>query len=143
MNMDWSLCEALATTNVGDIKHVLHIYDINCQYCVHLGERISRSELMNIPDNVVIAHAIGLFHIHGHKDECLYRYATSYVPGAGVVDGEILEALWSVLNSVSAATRTASLAHRTETLDDHMNDSNWKKMLHIGRDFPTHRQSIF
>ena len=57
--MDWSLCEALGTTNVGDIKHVLHIYDINCQYCVHLGERISRSELMNIPDNVVIAHAIG------------------------------------------------------------------------------------
>ena len=131
--MDWSLCEALATTNVGDIKNVLHMYDINCQYCVHLGERISRSELMNIPDNVVIVHVIGLFHIHGHKDECLHRYATSYIPGVGVVDGEILEALWSVLNSVSAATRTASLTHQTEILDDHMNDSNWKKMLYIGR----------
>ena len=138
MNMDWSFCEALATTNVGIIKLFLHIYDINCQYCIHFLERIAQSELMNIPDDIKIAHAIGLFHIHGHKDECLYRYATSYVPGAGIVDGEILEALWSVLNTVSASTRTASLAHRTEVLDDHMNDSNWKKMLNIGNHLTIH-----
>ena len=55
------------------------------------------------------------------------------MPGAGVVDGEVLETLWSVLNTVSSATRTASLAHRTEILDDHMSDSNWKKMQHIGK----------
>jgi len=79
-----------------------------------------------------LIHAIGLFHVHGHKDECLYRFATSYVPGAGVVDGEVLETLWAVLNSVSATTRTASIAHRTELLDDHMGDSNFKKMVNIG-----------
>lgn len=135
MNMDWSLCEALANTNIGDIKEVLHIYDINCQYQIHLKDRIDRSELMQIPDHISITHAIGLFHIHGHKDDCLYRFATSYVPGAGIVDGEILETLWSVLNNVSAGTRTASLAHRSEILDDHMNDNNWKKMVHIGEYF--------
>jgi hypothetical protein len=43
-----------------------------------------------------------------------------------------METLWAVLNSVSASTRTASLAHRTEILDDHMNDSNFKKLCHIG-----------
>ena len=132
MNMDWSLCETLAATNIGNIKEILHIYDINCQYPIHLRERIERSQLMQIPDHVALSHAIGLFHVHGHKDKCLYRYATNYVPGAGVVDGEILETLWAVLNSVSRATRTATLAHRTEILDDHMNDNNWKKMLHIG-----------
>jgi len=132
MNIDWSLCEAIATTNIGDIKEVLHIYDINCQYHVRLNDRIQRTDLLHIPEHIRLLHAIGLFHVHGHKDECLYRYATSYVPGAGIVDGEILETLWSVLNSVTAATRTASLAHRSEILDDHMNDNNWKKMLHIG-----------
>jgi hypothetical protein len=132
MNMDWSLCEALATTNIGSIRHVLHIYDINCEYCKKLGERIESNEMLSIDDHIILVHAIGLFHIHGHKNDCLYRWATNYVPGAGVVDGEVLETLWSVLNTVSAATRTASLAHRTEILDDHMNDSNWKKMLHIG-----------
>ena len=131
--MDWSLCEALATTNIGRIKLLLHIYDINCQYCLHLLERISRNRMLSIPDHIQLIHAIGLFHVHGHKDECLYRWATNYVPGAGVIDGEVLETLWSVLNTVSAATRTASLAHRSEILDDHMNDSNWKKMQHIGR----------
>jgi hypothetical protein len=135
MNMDWSLCEALATTNIGRLVLVLHIYDITCQYCIHLLERIRQSEHLNIPDHVQLLHAIGLFHVHGHKDECLYRWATNYVPGAGVVDGEVLETLWSVLNTVSSATRTASLAHRTEILDDHMNDSNWKKMQHIGKDY--------
>ena len=132
MNMDWSLCEALATTNIGRLQLVLHIYDINCQYCIHLLEQIRQSDHLNVPDHVELLHAIGLFQVHGHKDECLYRWATNYVPGAGVVDGEVLETLWSVLNTVSSATRTASLAHRTEILDDHMSDSNWKKMQHIG-----------
>ena len=48
---------------------------------------------------------------------------------------KILETLWSVLNNVSAGTRTASLAHRSETLDDHTNDNNWKKSVHIGEYF--------
>ena len=135
MNMDWSLCEAIATTNVGDIRDILHIYDINCQYCLHLLKRLQNSDQLYIPDHIQLIHAIGLFHVHGHKDKCLYRYATNYVPGAGIVDGEILETLWSVLNSVSASTRTASFAHRSEVLDDHMNDNNWKKMLHIGNYF--------
>jgi len=111
MNMDWSLCKALATTNIRLLKLILHIYDINCQYYIHLWERIESNDLLNIPDHIEILHAIRLFHVHEHKDECLYRWATNYVPGAGVVDGEVLETLWSVLNSVSSATRTASLAH--------------------------------
>jgi hypothetical protein len=132
MNMDWSLCEALATTHIGENQHVLHVYDVQCQYCKYLEERILRNDMLRLPDNIHLLHAIGQFHVHGHKDECLYRWATNYVPGAGVIDGEVMETLWSVLNTVSAATRTASLAHRTEVLDDHMNDSNWKKMLDIG-----------
>jgi hypothetical protein len=132
MNMDWSLCEALATTNLGLIKYVLHIYDINCEYWKHLEERVDRNNMLTLPEGLQMLHGIGLFHVHGHKDECLYRWATNYIPGAGVIDGEVLETLWSVLNKVSPATRTASLAHRTEILDDHMNDNNWKKMLHIG-----------
>lgn len=136
MNMDWSFCEALSTTNIGELLRILHIYDITCQYCVHLKERIERNPHLSIPDQLQLLHAIGLFHVHGHKDECLYRWATSYVPGAGCIDGEVLETLWAVLNTVSASTRTASLAHRTEILDDHMGDSNFKKMINIGEQQP-------
>jgi len=131
MNLDWSLCEALKNTNVSGIDNVLHIYDVNCQYYVHLKERIEKNEHLKIDERIQLHHAIGLFHVHGHQDECLYRFATTYVPGAGVVDGEILETLWAVLNTVSTSTRTASLASRTELLDDQMGDSNFKKMLNI------------
>jgi hypothetical protein len=48
------------------------------------------------------------------------------------VDGEVLETLWSVLNTVSKETHTASLAHQMEILDDHMSDNNWK-ILNIGQ----------
>lgn len=49
-----------------------------------------------------------------------------------MIDGEILETLWSVLNDISRSTRTATLAHRMEVLDDHMGDSNWKKIIGTG-----------
>jgi hypothetical protein len=48
------------------------------------------------------------------------------------VNGEVLETLWSVLNKISASMRTASLAHRTEILDDHLADNNFKKITNIG-----------
>ena len=48
-----------------------------------------------------------------------------------MVDGEILESLWAQLNDISQSTHTATLTHRAEVLDDHMNDSNWNKMVNI------------
>jgi hypothetical protein len=86
-----------------------------------------------LPEGLQIDAAIGSFHVHGHKDTCFYRYATSFIPGAGVVAGEILESLWAVLNAVTPAMRTATLAHRAEIMDDHMTDSNHKKSLNIGK----------
>ncbi len=66
---------------------------------------------------------------HGHKDECLYRFATTYIAGVGIVDGEILESLWSLLNRISRSCRGMTTAHRAEVIDDHMGDSNWKKTI--------------
>ena len=48
-----------------------------------------------------------------------------------MVDGEILETLWAALNKIADSTRSQSTAHRHETLDDHMNDSNWKKLIRL------------
>jgi len=62
----------------------------------------------------------------------LYRFASSFILGAGIVAGEILELLWSRLNLITTATRTATLAHRAEVIDKHASDSNHKKTLGIG-----------
>jgi hypothetical protein len=127
-NVDYSFLRALNTTNVDATQGAMLIYDIACQYFVHFGERVGHL----LPDGIHIDKAIGLFHVHGHKEECFFRYAPSFIPGTGVVAGEILESLWAGMNTITPAMRTASLAHRAEMIDDHGNDSNNKKRLGMG-----------
>ncbi|KAN0128275.1 hypothetical protein V8E53_013944 [Lactarius tabidus] len=127
-----SLCKALSY-NMESIPIALVMYDIVCQYKVHLKERVQRSPELSIPDSLELHTGIGLFHIHGHQDSCLPHFSPSYIPGAKQVDGEIIETLWAPLNNVSWSIRGMSLAHCQEVLDAHMNHSNWKKMVHISQ----------
>jgi hypothetical protein len=124
-NADFSFLMALKHTNVHPEQTVLLIYDIVCQYIVYLQERIGQ----HLPPDLIIDAAIGLFHVHAHKEQCFFQYAPTFIPGTGIVSGEILESLWSSLNSISPTARTATLAHRAEILDDHANDSNHKKSI--------------
>ena len=126
-NMDFSFLRAITFTHVDPEQGIVFYYGIICQYIIYLLELIGT----HLPFGLVIEAAIGLFHVHAHKDECFFRYALTFIPGAGVVAGEILESLWSSLNSISPTVRTATLAHRAEMLDDHATDSNHKKMLGI------------
>jgi hypothetical protein len=128
-NVDYSFLQALKTTNVDPDQNAMLIYDIACQYFVHFEERIGHL----LPAGLEIDKAIGLFHVHGHKDECFYRYAPSFIPKTGVVAGEILESLWAGLNTITPTMRTATLAHRAEVIDDHANNSNYLKILGIGK----------
>lgn len=124
-NVDYGVTKMITTTHVDKRQGIMIIYDIVCQYIIYLWQRIGHL----LPPDIIVDAAIGLFHVHGHKDTCFFRYATSFIPGTGIVAGEILESLWSVLNAVSPAMRTASLSHRAEVMDDHMTDSNHKKGL--------------
>jgi hypothetical protein len=124
-NVDFGILKAIFLTHVDPEQGLLFIYDIVCQYIVHFLDRIG----MHLPEGLQVDAAIGLFHVHAHKDDCFFRFATTFIPGAGIVAGEILESLWSTLNCISPSARTATLAHRAEVLDDHATDSNHKKML--------------
>lgn len=105
-----------------NLRHCMSIYYL---YIIYILQRIGKF----LPPGLVIDAAIGLFHIHAHKEQCFFQYATSFIPGTGIVAGEILESLWSSLNSISPTARTATLAHRAEMLDDHATDSNHKKNI--------------
>ncbi|KAF8810584.1 hypothetical protein BYT27DRAFT_7280526, partial [Phlegmacium glaucopus] len=130
--IDYSVSEAFQTTNCVGVRKVLEIYDIMCQYYKKMDEHfIAGKGYISHPPVIDFEKAIGMFHVHGHQDDCLFRFATNFMKGAGMVDGEILETLWSTLNGISPSMRTATLAHRSEVLDDHMNDSNWKKIVSI------------
>lgn len=124
-NVDFALLKALKILRIDPEQGVLFIYDIVCQYIVYLLERIGHL----LPPGLTIDRAIDLFHVHAHKDECFFRFVTTFIPGAAIVAGQIIESLWSNLNTISPTVRTATLPHRAEMLDDHACDSNHKKML--------------
>ncbi|KAG1777522.1 hypothetical protein EV702DRAFT_969505, partial [Suillus placidus] len=72
------------------------------------------------------------FHLSAHKLACFARYSLNFIIGAGQVDEEILETLWAPFNKISPTAHSMSQAHCQEILDDHMCNSNWKKLVGIG-----------
>ena len=132
MNIDYAICQALKSNGMEGIRRALLIYDIMCQWWRNFFKRVEHSPFLSIPEGLELINGIGDFHVRGHIPACFPRYALVFVEGAGVVDGEICETLWSVLNETSRSSRGATLAHRSEILDDHMNHSNWKKTISMG-----------
>ncbi|KAF6747984.1 hypothetical protein DFP72DRAFT_1074860 [Ephemerocybe angulata] len=130
-NADLSVNEAFDTTNAAGTPGALLAYDINCQFCIHFRERIDKAHHLTIPGDLDITYLIGLFHIHGHGEICLPRFASTFLPGAGMASGEIIESLWSILNQAARITKTMTPAHRREMIDACVTDINWKKLVSV------------
>ncbi|KIK31764.1 hypothetical protein CY34DRAFT_36943, partial [Suillus luteus UH-Slu-Lm8-n1] len=130
MNIDYSICNAIKHAAKG-IDDTLVIYDVGCQWSLHFSERVSNCPSLTLPENTQILAAVGKFHLSAHKRACFPRYSLNFIVGAGQVDGEILETLWAPFNKISPTARSMSQAHRQEILDDHMRNSNWKKLVGI------------
>jgi len=129
--MDYSICQALKRFP----RHLiaLIIYDICCQWIIHFRERVSESEFLELCASIEIVGAVGKFHLAAHIPECFHKFTLNFIEGAGEVDGEILETLWSDMDEVAGLTQAMSVAHHQEVIDDNMNDSNWRKMIRIGK----------
>ncbi|KIK11458.1 hypothetical protein PISMIDRAFT_19513 [Pisolithus microcarpus 441] len=97
----------------------------------NLRRRVDSSDLLHLPPSMRITAGIGMWHVHGHKQECYTWYSLLFIKGSGWVDGEIIETLWSTLNIVSASTRGMTTPHCQELLDFQMNDSNFMKMIRM------------
>ncbi|KIK79614.1 hypothetical protein PAXRUDRAFT_160879 [Paxillus rubicundulus Ve08.2h10] len=134
--MDYSLVNALQY-NMQGICHVISFYDINCTYMRKLRQHVGNNEFLNFPKDMEIAPGIRIWHVHGHQLQCFSRYAPLYIEGAGWIDGEVIETLWSILNVVSRSTHGMSSPHGQELLDFQMNDSNFMKMICMGRHLAT------
>jgi hypothetical protein len=130
--MDYSICQALKRFP----HHVqaLIIYDICCQWSLHFRQRVSESKFLELFDSLEIIGAVGKWHLAAHIPECFPKFSLNFVEGAGEVDGEILETLWSPLDEVAGLTQAMSIPHAQEVIDDHMNDSNWRKIIRMRRD---------
>ena len=130
--MDYSIFKAL-NFNMGGIEATLICYNVMCQWSVHIKDRVTGSSHLKISDGLELRLGIGLFHIYGHQDTCLTRYLPSFIKGSRQIDGKTIEMLWAPLNEIFRSTRGMLTSHHREVIDDHMNNSNWKKLVDLGR----------
>jgi hypothetical protein len=132
MNIDYAICNTLKYQSFG-LPQALVIYDIGCQWIINFQKRLKQSHHLSIPEVMELLVAVGKFHLSAHIRECFVLYSLNFIYGSGQLDGEILETLWSPFNFISAPARTMSMASRHQLYDDYMRDSNWKKIVAIGR----------
>jgi Kyakuja-Dileera-Zisupton transposase len=131
MNVDYSICNALKYRSKG-LSEALIIYDVGCQWWINFLLRLRQSKTLSIPDMKKLIVAVGSFHLGAHIPECFVLFSLHFVQGSGQLDGEILETLWAAFNKISPSARAMSTSHRREVYDDHMRDSNWKKLVGMG-----------
>src|SRR5258705_5814767 len=129
--MGYSICQALK--RFPRWVQALIIYDICCQWSIHFRQCVSESEFLELSDTLDITGAIGKWHLAAHIPECFPKFSLNFIEGAGQVDGEILETLWSNMDEVAGLAQAMSNAHHQETLDEHMDDSHWRKVIRMGR----------
>ncbi|KAF8260379.1 hypothetical protein EI94DRAFT_1611233, partial [Lactarius quietus] len=55
---------------------------------------------------------------------------------------QIIETLWALLNEITGSTRGMSTSHHWEVIDDHMNDSNWRKLIDSDKFSPNDTTSM-
>jgi hypothetical protein len=140
--MDYSIFKAL-NFNMEGIEAALISYDVMCQWSIHMMERVNASNHLKLANDLELKLAISLFHIHGHQDTCLARYSPSFIEGGRQIDDETIETLWAPLNKITRSTRGMTMSHHWEVIDDHMNDSNWKKLIDLGKFPPMDAISMF
>jgi len=131
MNIDYSVCQALAYNSKG-LPRAMLVYDIFCKWFINFYARVKESKYLSILNAMELVGAVDKFHLVGHVPGCFALHSLNFLKGAGQLDGNILESLWSDFNKISEIARALSAAYRREVLDDHMRESNWKKIVHLG-----------
>ncbi|KAI1796811.1 hypothetical protein LXA43DRAFT_879378 [Ganoderma leucocontextum] len=110
-------------------------YDINCQYTIHLPERLHdiHQKHHDLPTIQAVYFpwtmvGIGKFHVAAHQESCRSRYSYYYLPGSGMTDGEAPERIWASLNNLSMRTKEMSSGHRHDVINDYYSDLNVRRL---------------
>jgi len=140
INVDYAICQALGHNSLG-VQQALIIYDVACQWSIHFDKRVEQSAHLHLPEGLSYIPTVGKFHLGAHRAECFAQFSLNFVEGAGQQDGEILETLWACLNKGAGSTRAMTKPHRQEMVDAYILDSNWKKILNMGKLFSCHQST--
>jgi len=135
MYSDYSFCQAVkfGTQKGGSPLPVGLAYDIGCNWCIHFLERVRENPTLDFDETTNLVVSVGKWHLAGHVEGCFNRYSLNFVKGAGRIDGEIMERIWSQLNRPAITARSMTDGHRRAALNTQIADINFKKMISMGK----------
>ncbi len=120
------------------VNRITFSYDIACQWSKNLLPRFASypQEFVNVNISAHDLHfAIPKFHLPGHGKLCQTEYSFNFIKGSGRTCGECIEQGWAGQNPLSMSTREMGPGARSETLDDHWNAWNFRKLTSLGMYF--------
>lgn len=136
--MDYLFYSGLKNTT---IKTMVVSYDIACQWSINFPGWMKTCFPETWPINsrssdVQLRFLVPKFHLPAHIDKCHQDFSFNYAPHVGRTEGEAPERGWAKINALSHSTKEMGPGSRQDTIEDHFNDMNWKKMIGMGMTLP-------
>jgi len=123
------------------IERLVISYDIACQWSINLLNRcrVYPPSALEKLKHLSIKYLVPKFHLPAHISKCQTSFSFNFTPFVGRTDGEAPERGWSASNGLASSTKEMGPGSRSDTLNDHFGDYNWRKIMHIGK----HMFSLF
>ncbi|KAJ7093352.1 hypothetical protein B0H15DRAFT_947488 [Mycena belliarum] len=132
INMDYILFRSVAGTEL--IRFFIS-YDIVCQWHINIWNRMLKyvnEELTLDGRGKFVTFLIPKFHLPAHIEACNLKFSFNLTRDVGQTDGEAPERGWADANPLAGSTKEMGPGSRRDTLDDHFNDWNHKKIIALG-----------
>ncbi|KAF7364230.1 hypothetical protein MSAN_01082600 [Mycena sanguinolenta] len=132
INIDYMFFISIAGT---DLVRFYVSYDIACQWHLKLWERMRTYQDATLTLNgkgKFFTFLVPKFHLPAHIEACNLKYSFNLTPHVGQTDGEAPERGWADANPLARSTKEMGPGFRRDTIDDHFNDWNHKKIIALG-----------
>ncbi|KAJ7276586.1 hypothetical protein C8J57DRAFT_1061539, partial [Mycena rebaudengoi] len=109
-------------------------YDIACQWHINIWERMMRykKEMWLVGEDKFVSFLVPKFHLPAHIEACNLHFSFNLTRDVGQTDGEAPERGWANAGPLAGSTKEMGPGARRDTLDDHFNDLNHKKITRLG-----------
>ncbi|KAG2126330.1 uncharacterized protein EDB93DRAFT_1243843 [Suillus bovinus] len=133
INMDYMFFSSMLLASTLQVINIS--YDIACQWSKKLWTRMSVfPQQYHLDHNSkTITFLVPKFHLPAYILSCQTTYLFNFIKGVGRTDSEAPERGWADINPVATSTRKMGPGSRCDTLDNHFNDWNWKKVCLMGK----------
>ena len=112
------------------LLRIIITYDVICQWLKNFQKCMAKfPEAMQIPDMTQVDVAIPGWHINGHGSKCRNNFNLSYMEGVGRTTSEDIEMTWAGTNPLAPSVQEMSPAVQHNTLNDHWNGWNFRKIV--------------